>query len=86
MDFDPGGPLGILRAAFCWMSRLMEAIGMRRPLARLLAQKQQVIERLQENPGPQEHEELERLLEKIDTALCFLDEAGPGTGRRRDEP
>jgi hypothetical protein len=81
MDFDPGGPLGIVRAAFCWISRLMEAFGMRRPLARLLAQKQQVIERLQENPGPQEREELGRLLEKIDTALSFLDEARPGTSR-----
>jgi hypothetical protein len=45
-------------------------------LERLLVQKQQVIDRLQENPGPQEREELERLLEKIDTALSFLDEAG----------
>jgi hypothetical protein len=81
MDFDPGGPLGIVWAAFCWISRLLEAFGMRRPLARLLAQKQQVIERLQENPGPQEREELGRLLEKIDTALSFLDEARPGTSR-----
>jgi hypothetical protein len=45
-------------------------------LARLLAQMQQVIDRLQENPDPQEREELECLLEKIDTALSFLDEAG----------
>jgi hypothetical protein len=50
-------------------------------LERLLVQKQQVIDRLQENPGPQEREELERLLEKIDTALSFLDEARPGTSR-----
>jgi hypothetical protein len=51
-------------------------------LAKLLAQKQQLIERLQENPGPEEREEIERLLEKIDTALSFLDEAGPGTSGR----
>ena len=53
-------------------------------LTRLLAQKQELTERLQENPGPQERDEIERLLEKIDTALRFLDEAGPGS-RKKDE-
>ncbi len=48
-------------------------------LARLLAQKQQLIERLEGNPGTEERNEIERLLEKINTALYFLDEAGPGT-------
>jgi hypothetical protein len=46
--------------------------------SKLLAEKQQLIERLEKNPGPQEREEIERLLEKIDAALNLLDEAGPG--------
>jgi hypothetical protein len=46
-------------------------------LVKLLAQKQQLIERLQGDPGPEERDEIERLLEKIDTALNLLDEAGP---------
>jgi uncharacterized protein Yka (UPF0111/DUF47 family) len=46
-------------------------------LANLLARKQQLLERLQENPGPNEREEIERLLEQIDTALDLLEEAGP---------
>ena len=48
-------------------------------LAKLLAEKQQLIERLEQNPGPQEREEIERLLEKINAALNLLDEAGPGS-------
>jgi hypothetical protein len=48
-------------------------------LAKLLARKQQLIDRLQENPGPEERDEIERLLEKINTALSFLAEAGTGT-------
>ena len=48
-------------------------------LAKLLAEKQQLIERLEQNPGAQEREEIERLLEKIDAALNLLDEAGPGS-------
>jgi hypothetical protein len=47
-------------------------------LAKLLAEKQQLVERLQEGPGQQEREEIERLLDKIDTALSFLDEAAGG--------
>jgi DNA-binding MarR family transcriptional regulator len=46
-------------------------------LAKLLAQKQQLIERLEASPGPQEREEIERLLKKINTALDQLDESGP---------
>jgi hypothetical protein len=46
-------------------------------VAKLLAQKEQLIERLQKNPGPQECEEIERLLIKIDTALNLLEEPGP---------
>jgi hypothetical protein len=45
-------------------------------LAKLLQQKQQLIERLQEEPGPEEREQIERLLAKIDRALDLLDGAG----------
>jgi hypothetical protein len=45
--------------------------------AKLLAQKQQLLERLQDDPGPNERAEIERLLEQIDTALNLLDGAGP---------
>ena len=51
-------------------------------LAKLLAQKQQLIERLEANPDPQQREKIERLLKKINTALDLLDESGPGTGGR----
>ena len=54
-------------------------------LAKLVAQKQQLIDRLQEHLGPGERQEIERLLEKINTTLYFLDEAGPGISER-DEP
>jgi hypothetical protein len=44
----------------------------------LLAQKQELIARLQhEDIGPEERDEIERLLEKIETALDLLDKAGP---------
>jgi hypothetical protein len=46
-------------------------------MAKLIAQKQQLLERL-EAAGPHERDEIERLLEKIDTALQALDEAGSG--------
>jgi hypothetical protein len=48
-------------------------------LARLLAQKQQLIERLEEGPGPHERAEIERLLAEIEEELRLLDEAGPGS-------
>jgi len=44
----------------------------------MLARKQRLLERLKENPGSHERDEIERQLEEIDTALNFLDEAGPG--------
>jgi hypothetical protein len=44
--------------------------------ANLLARKQKLLERLEENPGPNEREEIDRLLEKIDTALNLLDRTG----------
>jgi hypothetical protein len=46
-------------------------------LAKLQAQKQQLIEELQGDIGPEERNQIERLLEQIDAALDSLDEAGP---------
>lgn len=43
-------------------------------IARLLAQKQQVLESLDDNPGPNERDELERLLQKINSALSLLED------------
>ena len=54
-------------------------------LGKLLAQKRQLIERLQENPGPEERDEIERLLEKLDAALDSLDGTGPGISKRDDQ-
>jgi hypothetical protein len=51
-------------------------------LSKLLAQKQQLIERLQEIPDPEERSEIERLLEKLDAALDSLDK---GTSDREDQ-
>ncbi len=47
-------------------------------VANLLARKQMLLERLQENPGPHERDEIECLLAQIDIALDLLDEARPG--------
>jgi hypothetical protein len=47
-------------------------------LAKLLQQKQQLIERLQEEPGLEEREQIEQLLAKISGALDLLDGAGTG--------
>ena len=44
-------------------------------LAKLLARKQKLLERLQENPGPNERDEIERLIAQIDTALDLLEAA-----------
>ena len=41
-------------------------------IAKLLAQKQRLLERLREDPGPHERKEIERLL--ADAALNQLDE------------
>jgi hypothetical protein len=54
-------------------------------LAKLLAQKQQLLERLQEDPGPNEREEIHRLLAKIDEELTLIEEAGPGISDDQDE-
>jgi hypothetical protein len=48
--------------------------------AKLLAQKRQLIERLDEDPGPEEREQIEQLLAKINRALDLLDGAGAGGG------
>jgi hypothetical protein len=53
-------------------------------VANLLARKQQLLERLQENPGPNERAEIERLLAQVDAALNLLEEVGPG--KANDEP
>ena len=45
-------------------------------IAKLLAQKQRLLEQLQEDPGPHVREEIERLLAEIDAELNQLDEMG----------
>ncbi|MCK1745094.1 hypothetical protein IVA80_30835 [Bradyrhizobium sp. 139] len=42
-------------------------------IAELLTQKQHLLSRLEECPGPNEHEEIERLLDKIDAVLNAMD-------------
>jgi hypothetical protein len=54
-------------------------------LAKLIARKQQLLERLQEGPGPHERDEIERLLAEIDEALMLIDESGPGISGDRHE-
>ena len=50
-------------------------------LDKLLAEKQALLERLQqEDIGPAERDEIERLLENVEAALESLDNAGPDTG------
>jgi hypothetical protein len=48
-------------------------------LATLLVQRRQLMERLEDAPGPREREEIARLLAEIDDAIGFLNEAGPGS-------
>jgi hypothetical protein len=45
---------------------------------KLLAQKEELLQRLEQGPGDKERAEIEQLLAKINTALNLLDEAGPG--------
>jgi hypothetical protein len=49
--------------------------------AKLLARKQQLLQRLQEGPGSHERDEIERLLAETDSALDSLEGAGPGETR-----
>jgi hypothetical protein len=59
-------------------------LAMTTTLDKLLAEKQALLERLQqEDIGPEERHEIERLLENIEAALQSLDEAGPGTSTPR---
>jgi hypothetical protein len=52
--------------------------------ARLLAQKQQLTERLHaEAIGPHERDEIERLLAQIDAALNLLDGSSPESDDKR---
>ena len=46
-------------------------------VAKLLAQKQQLMQQLENDPGPNEREEIERILAKIETALSLLAPADP---------
>ena len=46
-------------------------------VANLLAQKQLLLERLENDPGPNERDEIERLLAKIETALTWLESNDP---------
>jgi hypothetical protein len=50
-------------------------------VAKLLARKQLLVDRLQQDPGPNERDEIERLLAEIDSALDLLEDAGPGETR-----
>lgn len=50
-------------------------------LANLLARRRQLFARLEEEPGPHERAEIERLLAEIEEALDLLDEARPGTSK-----
>ena len=54
-------------------------------LAKLLKRKQQLLERLEEEPGSHEREEIERLLLEIDEVLDRLEEARPGTSERAEQ-
>ena len=55
--------------------------------AKLLARKQQLVQRLQqEDLGPHERDEIERLLAEIDTALDLFDETPPGETSDRQSP
>jgi hypothetical protein len=46
---------------------------------KLLVRKKQLIERLLENPGPEEQEQIEGQLQKIDTALHLLENVPAST-------
>jgi hypothetical protein len=46
-----------------------------RSVAELFERKQILLERLEQEPGPHEREQIERLLVQIDAALDLLDES-----------
>jgi hypothetical protein len=47
-------------------------------VATLLARKQQLLDRLQENPDPHERDEIDRLMAQINRELDDIDEAWSG--------
>ena len=47
-------------------------------VANLLARKQLLLDRLQDDPDPKERDEIKRLITQIDTALNLLDASGRG--------
>ncbi|MBR0750390.1 hypothetical protein JQ582_41555 [Bradyrhizobium japonicum] len=49
-------------------------------VAKLLARKERLLAQLESDPGPNEREEIERQLARIDTALSLL-EPGDAVGR-----
>jgi hypothetical protein len=51
-------------------------------MAKLLARKQQLLQRLQEGPGPHERDEIERLLAEIDSALDSVEDTGTHEGQQ----
>jgi hypothetical protein len=53
-----------------------EGVHLMTTLAKLLEQKKEMIDRLQEDPSPEEREQIEQLLAKINRALDLLDGAG----------
>ena len=53
-------------------------------IAKLLGLKQQLLERLQENPSSQERDETARLLMRIETDLDLVEEAGPAQQNESD--
>jgi hypothetical protein len=53
-------------------------VSMTSTVAKLLEQKRELVERLQEDLGPEELEQIEQLLAKINKALDLLDGAGAG--------
>ncbi len=54
-------------------------------LAKLLADKRRLLERLEEGPGLHERDEIERLLAEINELLALLDDSRPGiSGGRRE--
>jgi hypothetical protein len=55
-----------------------EGVHLMTTLAKLLEQKRELIERLHESPGPEEREQIEQPLAKINRALDLLDGAGAG--------
>ena len=50
---------------------------MKTTVAKLLAQKEELLKRLEQTPDDNERAEIEGILTKINTALNYLDDANP---------